>query len=561
MTLPLILSWLWPLLLAPLVLRPRRHWLVTLAPLPALATALWIPAGTRIELPWLLVGTTLGLDTPGRIFLGFTALLWLVAAVHAIRALRDSPHAARFHLFFLLAMAGNLWLIVALDLASFYTGFALMGIASYGLVIHDGRRESLRAGKVYLILTLLGETTLFMALVLIAHQTGSLAPSANALTALDDLAIGLLILGLAVKAGLMPLHVWLPLAHPAAPVPASAVLSGTMIKAALLGWLRFLPLGALALPHWGLLLVLAGLITAILAPLIGLIQTNPKVVLAYSSVAKMGVMTLTLGLLLIEPQLAPVGVPALALYAGHHALTKGGLFLGVGLRHTSRRQPLIFAGLSLLVLVMVGVPLTGGAIAKDGLKPVLLVLDWRWLGAGLGLTTLVTVLLLARFLWLMWRTEPHPEPGYRSAGAAWGLLIALILMLPPAIALSDGAKLGWTTNLGLIAIALALGLPVLLAALQRPGMLDGMLDRIPPGDLLEALRPLPPLWRWSWRWTKRRWADRRARLFDPWCDWIERHWHTTRTGTDELRLARWPVAGGLWIGLLLLLMGLAWGWP
>jgi hydrogenase-4 component B len=556
MTLPLILSWLWPLLLAPLVLQPRRHWLVALAPLPALATALWIPAGTRIELPWLLVGATLGLDAPGRIFLAFTALLWLVAAVHAIRALRDSPHAGRFHLFFLLAMAGNLWLIVALDLASFYTGFALMGIASYGLVIHDGRRESLRAGKVYLILTLLGETTLFMALVLIAHQTGSIAPSAAALTALDDLAIGLLILGLAVKAGLMPLHVWLPLAHPAAPVPASAVLSGTMIKAALLGWLRFLPLGALALPHWGLLLVLAGLITAILAPLIGLIQTNPKVVLAYSSVAKMGFMTLALGLLLIEPQLAPVGVMALALYAGHHALTKGGLFLGVGLRHTSGRQTLILAGLSLLVLIMIGVPLTGGAIAKDGLKPVLEALDWRWLGAALGLAAVVTALLMARFLWLMWRTEPHPEPGYRSAGMAWGLLIGAILVLPPAVALGTGAKLGWTTNLSLIAIALALGLPVLLAALQRPGTLDGMLDRIPPGDLLEALRPLPPLWRWSQRWTKRRWANWRARLLDPRRDWIDRQWHATRAGTAERQMALWLVAGTLWTGLLLLI-GLA----
>jgi hydrogenase-4 component B len=561
MTLLLILSWLWPLLLAPLVLQPRRHWLVGLAPLPALAAALWIPAGTRIELPWLLVGATLGLDTPGRIFLGFTALLWLVAALHAIRALRDSPHAGRFHLFFLLAMAGNLWLIVALDLASFYTGFALMGLASYGLVIHDGRRESLRAGKVYLILTLLGETTLFIALVLIAHQAGSLAPSAAALTALDDLAIGLLILGLAVKAGLMPLHVWLPLAHPAAPVPASAVLSGTMIKAALLGWLRFLPLGALALPHWGLLLVFAGLITAILAPLIGLIQTNPKVVLAYSSVAKMGFMTLALGLLLIEPQLTPIGVLALAFYAGHHALTKGGLFLGVGLRHTSGRQPLILAGLSLLVLVMVGVPLTGGAIAKDGLKPVLEALDWGWLGAGLGLAAVVTVLLMARFLWLMWRTEPHPEPGYRTAGAAWGLLIAVILVLPPAVALGTGAKLGWTTNLSLIAIALALGLPVLLAALQRPGTLDGTLGRIPPGDLLEALRPLPPLLRWSQRWIRCRWLVWRERLLGPRRDWIDRQWRATRAGTLERQMARWLVAGALWVGLLLLLIGLAVSWP
>lgn len=164
---------------------------------------------------------------------------------------------------------------------------------------------------------------------------------------------------------------------------------------------------------------------------------------------------------------------------------------------------------------------------------------------------MVTALLMARFLWLMWRTEPHPEPGYRAAGAAWGLLIAAILVLPPAIALSDGAKLGWTTNLNLIAIALALGLPVLLAALQRPGTLDGILDRIPPGDLLEALRPLPPLWRWSQRWIWCRWVAWRERLLAPRIDWIDRQWHATRTSPVERQMERWLVAGTLWAGLVL----------
>lgn len=98
-------------------------------------------------------------------------------------------------------------LILVLDLVGFYTGFTLTGIASYAPVIHDGRPDSLRAGQAYLILTLLGEMLLFLALMLIAYQTGTLTPNAADLTRIDDLPIGLLLLGLAVKAGLMPPYV------------------------------------------------------------------------------------------------------------------------------------------------------------------------------------------------------------------------------------------------------------------------------------------------------------------------------------------------------------------
>lgn len=547
-----------PLLLAPLVLHPRLRWLTAIAPLPALATALLLPTGTRVELPWLLLGATLGLDRPGRIFLLFTAILWLAAGIQAVRALRDDPHAGRFHLFFLLALAGNLWLILALDLVGFYTGFTLMGIASYALVIHDGRPESLRAGKVYLILTLLGETTLFMALVLIAFQTGTLAPSAADLARLGDLPIGLLLLGLAVKAGLMPLHVWLPLAHPAAPAPASAVLSGTMIKAALLGWLRFLPLGTLALPDWGLVLVLAGLISAILAPMIGLTQDNPKVVLAYSSVAKMGFMSLVLGVLMIRPELAPVGILGLALYAGYHALTKGGLFLGVGLRHTAGPQTMVLFGLGLLALVMAGPPLTGGVIAKDALKPVLSALAADRMSVGLTLVGVTTILLMLRFLWTIWRTVPHPEPGYRAVTGVWGLLIGLVLVLPPLVAFLSGARLDWTSNLGPLAMGLALGLPVLLVARWRPAWRAPLVGRIPPGDLLELLRPLPPRLRQFWHWLGARWASLRARLLDRPGAWLGAAWRARSPSRLELALGRWDNAGLLWIAILTLL-GIALG--
>lgn len=132
MTWLLAAVWLLPLLLAALAHRDRLWWTPAVAALPALAVALWLPVGSQIEIPWLLLGSRLGLDETARLFLTFTAILWLAAGLYAAQSLRDEPHAGRFRAYFLLAMAGNLWLIVAQDLVSFYTGFALMGSPPMG---------------------------------------------------------------------------------------------------------------------------------------------------------------------------------------------------------------------------------------------------------------------------------------------------------------------------------------------------------------------------------------------------------------------------------------------
>ncbi len=502
MSLLLILTWLVPLAAAALAPSARFWWVPAVAALPALATAALVPSGHQVEIPWLLLGTVLGLDDTGRIFLAFTAILWLAAGLYAAGSMRTAPHAGRFRTFFLLAMAGNLWLIVGLDLVSFYAGFSLMGLASYALVVHEGDRAALRAGKVYLVMTVVGELALFAALVLIAGHAGTLVPDRADLVGLGDFAVALLLFGLAIKAGLVPLHAWLPLAHPAAPVPASAVLSGAMIKVALLGWLRFLPVGEAALTEWGLLLVFLGLVTLFFAIPVGLVQSNPKVILAYSSVSKMGLMSLTLGLILLEPAIAPAGILALSLYAAHHALVKGGLFLGVGLRHRAGAQWLVLAGITLLALSLAGVPLSGGALVKDGIKPALAVTGWSWLTAAVTLSTAGTALLMARFLWVIWRTEPHPSPGQAPGVTAWAGLVVLSLLFPLLL----GSEAVWSTNALPVGIALVLVLPVLLVAWRKPDLLRPAVDRVPPGDLIELVRPLLAILGFALRTLDRWWG-------------------------------------------------------
>ena len=141
----LLLIWCWPLLLAALAGVRHTAWSTVLAPLPALAVAITMPVGTGLSLPWLLLGTELGLDETGRVFLLFSSLLWLAASLYGIRDTAARPHGTRYRVFFLLAMAGNLGLIVAQDLLSFYLGFTLMGLAAYGLIAHPATRRARRA--------------------------------------------------------------------------------------------------------------------------------------------------------------------------------------------------------------------------------------------------------------------------------------------------------------------------------------------------------------------------------------------------------------------------------
>lgn len=560
----LLAAILLPLLLAPLAFHPALRWLPVLAPLPALAAVALVPIGVTLDLPWLLLGSALGLDETSRIFLLFTAIVWILAAVQLVERQGADPHAGRLRLLFLLAMAGNLWLILARDPIGFYVGFAIMGLAAYGLVIHQGGHRRQRAGRVYLVMTLIGELALFVALLLMV-QTQGVAWSLPATIAPDDAVIALLLLGFGIKAGLMPLHLWLPPAYTAAPAPAAAVLSGAMSKAALLGWLRFLPLGQVALPEWGILFVLLGLITLLISLGSGLLQSDPRTLLAYSSIGKAGLFALLLGLILLDPTLAPAGVAALVLYAAHHALVKSGLFLGLGLRDVASTRPLNRAGLILLALAMAGAPLTSGALAKYGIKPLLESPAWIWLDLALLLATIATGLLMLRFVWLIWpaprassaRTQVQdaiPRAPVWSLGA-WLLLIGLVLLFPFAL----GNPAAWPTNAGAMALALLIAAPVALAVWQHaPGSRRWFSSR-PPVDLLTRLEPILAAHIWAGRAVFARWILTVER--------IRARFHGSLGALSppppdpERSLRDWPRAGLFWLGVTVLLLLMAWWRP
>jgi formate hydrogenlyase subunit 3/multisubunit Na+/H+ antiporter MnhD subunit len=144
--------------------RPWREGIAVLAPwaaLPALLFAVLAPTGIRAELSWLLLGSHLGLDETARVFLFFTALLWFLAGFYARAYVAHDESRARFFTLYLITMSGNLGLILAQDMLSFFLGFATMSFASYGLIVHHPDPAARFAARIYMVLVMLGEVALF----------------------------------------------------------------------------------------------------------------------------------------------------------------------------------------------------------------------------------------------------------------------------------------------------------------------------------------------------------------------------------------------------------------
>jgi formate hydrogenlyase subunit 3/multisubunit Na+/H+ antiporter MnhD subunit len=488
------------LALASTAARRRILPLAWLAPLPALALAVAGEQAAVLELPWLLTGVAFGMDAAGRTFLLFTSLLWLLSGLFAQCHLRHDPAAARFHVFFLVALAGNLGLVLARDMVGFYLGFAVMSFAAYVLVIHDGSGEARRAGLVYIVLVAIGEALVIAGVVVAAAEAGTELAGLGARLAHAphrDLIAGLLLAGFGIKAGAVPLHVWLPLAHPVAPAPASAVLSGAMIKAGLLGWLRFLPPGEAALPGAGELCIAIGMLSAFYGVAVGIAQSDAKTVLAYSSISQMGLMIVGVGAGLSSPEAWPVAAAAVATYASHHGLAKGALFLGTAIAGENSpsglRRHAVAAGLVLPALALAGAPLTSGMPAKAMLKQAVSLSGSGWASPVLALLPVAavgTALLLARFLVLAWPRARRPRPVPWGLMLPWGLLLAAVASLAwivPAEAGFERALEISAAGLWEAAWPVALGGGLAAAAIRLPRVRAA---GIAPGDLLVPIERL-----------------------------------------------------------------------
>ena len=418
--------------LTPFIPAGRRGsgWVFLIATLPALWLGLVEVSGVTAQ--WFLLGSDFSLDTPRRIILLLTAILWATAGLFADSYLKDDARRGAFAFYFGATMAGNFGLLISAEVTSFYTFFALMTFASYGLVIHSRTPSARQAAKIYLVMAIIGELFLITALYLAVQSAGSMLladiPPALAEASNGPFIFVLGLIGFGVKVGAIPLYFWLPLAHPAAPAPASAVLSGAMIKAGLVGWMHLAPVGLVEWPTISLLMVSLGFAAAFGAAIYGLTQVDPKTNLAYSSISQMGVMTVFLGIGLYGGIPAALLLPAIALYAFNHGTAKALLFMGTALpaKVGGAWRILMWVGLGLGVLAIAGGPLTGGLWTKYLVKTFL---GETSLPGGqtflllLTLTAVTTTLLLSRFLHLLSRIKAPAEKVAPAFLLPWILLL------------------------------------------------------------------------------------------------------------------------------------------
>jgi formate hydrogenlyase subunit 3/multisubunit Na+/H+ antiporter MnhD subunit len=428
----------WPLFLAAALALPAlRGPALRLAPTlatPALLLAFMPVAEVTLYAPGVFTNMLLALDALGRPFLLLTALLWTAAGIHAAAYMRADSRRTGFTAFLLVTGAGNIGVTIAADALAFYLFFALMTFAAYGLVIHERTSAAIRAGRVYIIMAVLGEALIVAGLViLVAHAAdASFARLQLAWLQIPQPAAtaALLAAGFGVKAGMIPLHMWLPLAHPVAPTPASALLSGAMIKAGIIGWLRILPIGSIELPGPGGTLMLLGAAATIYGAAVGVTQRDAKTVLAYSSISQIGFLTVGIGAALAVPAAAGLLILAVAAYALHHALAKAALFLAISVPRGPAGWGFLLTA-ALPALALAGAPLSSGAIAKSALKSALGDVPPP---GGLPVDTLLyiaaagTTLLMARYLSILagGTTPADSRAGRAPAGIVlpWAALVA-----------------------------------------------------------------------------------------------------------------------------------------
>ncbi len=380
--------------------RPHVARLLPFLPLPALLAAIVVPEATRVSSSWLLFSGNWSLDTTRATLLTAMSLVWCIGGWHALTSAETRDRLPSLVLPWTAALAGNMWAAVAHDIGGFYSGFAVMSFAAYALIVHRDTAGARTAGRVYLVFTVLGEMAILCGLLIASHDGAgdSLEGVAAAISTGQDpeLISALLLTGFGVKCALLGVHFWLPAVYTNAPSPVRVVLGGAMINAGVLGWLATLPIGSSVATPLALPLVIAGLVAALGAALLGVMKTRAATVLAYSSISQMGLISVLLGVALSAFGARTELLAAITVFAAHHGITKGALFVSIdAIESQSRHWPLFV----LPALALTGAPLTSGALSKLMMKHAVYDVGWSWLSPWLSVAAIGTTVLMARALW------------------------------------------------------------------------------------------------------------------------------------------------------------------
>jgi len=438
---------------------------------PALLGFLGLSGGT-LSFAWRLpVGSlSFALDPLSSFFLVPLLLLSALAAIYSrgYYASGSRPGAlGAYWLFFNLLAASMALVLLSSNAASFLIAWELMSVSSFALVAFDHESEASRkAAWTYLFAAHVG-TAFLMALFILLDSDGSLSFISMSLepgTKLASLAFLLALAGFGLKAGFIPAHVWLPEAHPAAPSPVSALMSGVMIKLGVYGILRVLSILGAPCAWWGWLLLGLGVASACLGALFALCQSDLKRLLAYSSVENMGIASIGLGLGVVglaagHTGLAALGFAGAFLHMLNHSAFKGLLFLCAGsVMHGAGTLKIDSLGGLLRRMPWTGSCFIGGSAAISGLPPFngfigefviymaaftgVLTFDFQLLApstlaiGALALTGGLAAAVFAKASGIPFLGEPRKPEAAHAHESPWSMRVPMLALLAACLLLS-----------------------------------------------------------------------------------------------------------------------------
>jgi len=307
------------------------------------------------------------------------SFIWLLCTIYSIDYMAKEHACSRYYPVLIFTLGACQGIFFAGDLFSLFVFFELMSIIAYILIIHEQTEEALKAGYKYLVMTIIGGLALFFGIIIVFEIGGTVSLGVGVIigepSLLALIAFICFLIGFGMKAGMFPLHVWLPDAHPVAPSPASALLSGVMLKTGAYGLIRVVfhvySVDLLRSSGWNNILAILAVITILLGSAVALTQTDIKRRLAYSSISQLGYVLLGLSILNNNALTGAV------FHIFSHAFMKSALFLAAGaiiwktgirnindMKGLGRLMPVTMGSFSLAALAMIGIPPLNGFLSK-----------------------------------------------------------------------------------------------------------------------------------------------------------------------------------------------------
>jgi len=342
--------------------------------------------GATVTIPYICgMGLHFTWDGFRALYGAIAAFMWFMTTLFSKEYFSHYHNRNRYYLFLLLTLGATEGVFFSADFYTTFLFFEIMSFTSYVWVIHDEKPESLRAGGTYLAVAVIGGLVMLMGIFLLYDMTGTLFFAE--LTDMSRFAAGnstqlwaaglCLLFGFGAKAGAFPLHIWLPKAHPVAPAPASALLSGILTKAGIYGILILTAYLFFGNPAWGGMILILGVFTMVIGALLALFSIDLKRTLACSSVSQIGFILVGVGMSGLLGSENAIALRGSLLHMVNHSLIKLTLFMAAGvvfmnvhkldlneIRGFGRKKPLLNYIFLMGALGISGVPLFNGYVSK-----------------------------------------------------------------------------------------------------------------------------------------------------------------------------------------------------